>query len=255
MLLVAYEQWEGQDYLKELLSKTLNELVTKLAECEMDSVKIRQQKPELSDEELDEQLTQNRLRLEYSCQKLFDHIFDSYDMVPRSIRRMCTFLTRTIEQSDENVQVDSAAAQFKSGMSKTISQQRHANMIGKYGTGSNNSISGLQKIFGKGSTGSIDGVGSISSGKGRKPRPGTKLREEIKIQEEGDSLPHSPSTTSSPSESKLFKRVSSMLGSKNKGLSGSGSGILKSEPEKGSGNLKGVGVKSPVLSRSICMDC
>jgi hypothetical protein len=252
MLLVAYEQWEGQEYLKELLSNTLNELVVKLAECEMDVVKIRQQKPELSDEQLEEQLNQNRLRLEYSCQKIFDHIFESHGIVPLSIRKMCTFLTRTIEQSDEAVQVDSEAAQFKSGMSKTITQQRHATMIGKHGTGSNNSLfPGLHKILERGSTGSIEG--SSTQAHGRKVRQGTKLREEIKIQEEeNDSGPQSPSTPSSPSESKLYKRMSSMLGSKNKGLSGSGSGILKPDSEKGSGNVKNAGIKSPVLSRSIC---
>lgn len=250
MLLVAFEQSEGVVYLKELLSKVLNEQIEKLGECEMDIVKIKQHKPTLTDDELNEQLQQNRLRLESSCKKIFDHIFESYDSVPRSIRKMCTFLTLTIESTGESGEVDSAAAQFKSGMSKTISQQRHNTMLGAHASASNSSLfknSGKQLPTSpeKGISGSSSFETQIpQSGK---KRTGTRLREEIKITEgaeDDDSYPNSPASNPSTKPPSI---IGSEEGKLVKGTSSS-SGILKRSSKniiQGSGpNLSGNDPKS-----------
>lgn len=242
MLLVAFEQSEGVEYLKNLLSQTLNEQVGKLEECEMDIVKIKQQKPTFTDDELNEQLTQNRLRLESSCQMIFDHIFASYDMVPRSIRKMCTFLTRTIESTGEAGEVDSAAAQFKSGMSKTISAQRHNTMLGSHAMLGSHTSASNSSLFKNANNASHltekapapNGSTELSSPpppQQQKKRQGTRLREEIKINEsaeEEDSYPNSPREGKSLSSVKP-PSLNGSEGSKGKGIMGSGSsGMLKS---------------------------
>jgi hypothetical protein len=113
MLLVAYEKMLGNEYLRETLTAPLLEALKHLENCEMDPQKLKKKFPDITDDQMETKLLENRLNLEKSSAILFDIIFDSPKKFPDKIKGMCAFLSKTIHAFSE-------ADKVKSPLSTTI---------------------------------------------------------------------------------------------------------------------------------------
>ena len=102
-LLATFIRNQGGDFIKEILQPPLNEALDLLEKCEIDIAKIRNQDPNVGEEEANATVGRNYHNLEKACDIIFNFIFKNQSKLPASINELCFQLSLELSGEEEPI--------------------------------------------------------------------------------------------------------------------------------------------------------
>ena len=108
-----------------MLAPPLNECLDLLEKCEIDPAKVRNQDPNLTEEDANAIVNQNCKNLERVCDVVFDYIFKNQKRLPLAINDLCSHLANELAGEEEagapNPRIDTSLASFQKVTSQLAS--------------------------------------------------------------------------------------------------------------------------------------
>ena len=102
-LLATFIRNQGGDFIKEILQPPLNEALDLLEKCEIDIAKIRNQVPNVGEDEANATVGRNYQNLEKACDIIFNFIFKHQSKLPASINELCFQLSLELGGEEEPI--------------------------------------------------------------------------------------------------------------------------------------------------------